>query len=195
MGLAMSGDKRFPLVSATGSTAMGRSVGQTVGARLGRSLLELGGSNAMIVSETADLELALRAIVFSAVGTAGQRCTSLRRVIAHESVVERLLERLPRAYQSLPVGDPSATGSLVGSLVGSLIDQASFERMQATLRAAVAQGSEILYGGEWIHEQVPDGGYYVRPEIVRIAHDAVIVQAETFAPALYVMTYRDLAGG
>lgn len=188
IGQAMSADKRFPLVSATGSTAMGRSVGQTVGARLGRSLLELGGNNAMIVSETADLELALRAIVFSAVGTAGQRCTSLRRVIAHESVVEQLLERLPKAYQSLPVGDPSATGTLVGPL----IDQASFERMQATLRAAVAQGGEILYGGERIHEQVPDGGYYVRPAIVRIAQDAEIVQEETFAPVLYVMTYRDI---
>lgn len=188
IGQAMAEDKRFPLVSATGSTAMGRSVGQTVGARLGRSLLELGGNNAMIVSETVDIELALRAIVFSAVGTAGQRCTSLRRVIAHESVVNQLLERLLMSYQSLPIGDPSAEGTLVGPL----IDMASFERMQATLNAAVDQGGEILYGGERVYENVPGGGYYVRPAIVRIKHDAKIVQEETFAPVLYVMTYRDI---
>lgn len=188
IGQAMAEDKRFPLVSATGSTAMGKSVGQTVGARLGRSLLELGGNNAMIVSKTVDLELALRAIVFSAVGTTGQRCTSLRRVIAHESVVGQLMERLLKSYQSLPIGDPSAAGTLVGPL----IDKDSFNRMQTTLKAAEDQGGEILYGGERIHENVPDGGFYLRPAIVRIRHDAEIVQEETFAPILYVMTYTDI---
>jgi aldehyde dehydrogenase (NAD+) len=188
IGQAMSEDRRFPLVSATGSTAMGRAVAATVGQRLGRSLLELGGNNAMIVSETADLDLALRAIVFSAVGTAGQRCTTLRRLIAHESVVDRLLERLPKSYASLPIGDPSKEGTLVGPLV----DQDSFDRMQSALEAAKAQGGKVIYGGERMTENVPAGGFYVKPAIVRIAHDAPIVHDETFAPILYVTTYSSL---
>jgi len=188
IGQAISEDRRFPLVSATGSTAMGRSVGETVGKRLGRSLLELGGNNAMIVSETADLELALRAIVFSAVGTAGQRCTTLRRLIAQESIVDNLLERLPKSYASLPIGDPSAAGTLIGPLV----DEGSFGRMQSALKAALEQGGEVIFGGERITDNVPAGGFYVRPAIVRIAHDAPIVHEETFAPILYVMTYKTI---
>ncbi|MBR9867050.1 MAG: aldehyde dehydrogenase family protein [Oceanospirillales bacterium] len=188
IGELIAQDKRFPLVSATGSTVMGRSVGETVGARLGRSLLELGGNNAMIVSETADLDLALRAIVFSAAGTAGQRCTTLRRLITHASIKDDLIERIRKSYASLPIGDPSVEGSLVGPL----IDKRSFDAMQNALSAAKKQGGEILFGGERVTEGVPDGGYYVRPAIVSIAHDAKVVHEETFAPILYVLTYSNI---
>jgi len=188
IGQAISEDKRFPLVSATGSTVMGKHVGQTVGARLGRSLLELGGNNAMIVSDTADLDLALRAIVFAAAGTAGQRCTTLRRVIAHESIRDELIERLKKSYASLPVGDPAKTGTLVGPL----IDQQSFNAMQAALKAANEQGGEVLFGGERVNNGVPEGGYFVRPAIVSIKHDAAIVHQETFAPILYILSYSNL---
>ena len=189
IGRKIAEDKRFPLVSATGSTSMGKHVSQTVGARLGRSLLELGGNNAMIVSDTADLDLALRAIVFAAAGTAGQRCTTLRRVIAQESIRDELIQRLMKSYASLPVGDPA----IEGTLVGPLIDQQSFDAMQAALQAAVAQGGEILFGGERVTLGVPEGGYFVRPAIVTIAHDAAIVQQETFAPILYILSYRNVA--
>jgi aldehyde dehydrogenase (NAD+) len=188
IGQLIAEDKRFPLVSATGSTAMGRSVGATVGARLGRSLLELGGNNAMIVSESADLDLALRAIVFSAAGTAGQRCTTLRRLIAHESIRDDLVGRLKKSYASLPIGDPNVPGSLVGPLV----DGRSFDAMQNALKSAVAQGGEVLFGGERVTAGVPDGGFYVRPAIVSIRHDAQVVQEETFAPILYILTYSTL---
>ena len=188
IGELIAQDRRFPLVSATGSTAMGRSVGETVGARLGRSLLELGGNNAMIVSDTADLDLALRAIVFSAAGTAGQRCTTLRRLITHISIKDDLVERIRKSYASLPIGDPSTEGTLVGPL----IDKHSFDAMQTALSAAKQQGGEILFGGERVTEGVPDGGYYVRPAIVSIAHDAKVVHEETFAPILYVLTYSNI---
>ncbi|TDO97922.1 aldehyde dehydrogenase family protein [Marinomonas balearica] len=187
LGEAIASNPAFPLVSATGSTAMGKAVAQTVAARLGRSLLELGGNNAMIVSPTADLDLALRAIVFSAAGTAGQRCTTLRRLITHESVVDGLVERLVKSYASLSIGHPMEEGNLVGPL----IDETSFGRMQAALNAAKEQGGEVVYGGERVIANVPAGGFYVKPAIVRIAHDAEIVQEETFAPILYVLTYTD----
>ncbi|MBJ7555773.1 aldehyde dehydrogenase family protein [Marinomonas spartinae] len=185
LGEAISASDTFPLVSATGSTAMGRAVAKTVAGRLGRSLLELGGNNAMIVSQTADLDLALRAIVFSAAGTAGQRCTTLRRLIAHESIVDGLVERLAKSYGSLRIGNPLSDGNLVGPL----IDEGSFARMQAALEAAKKQGGTIVCGGDRVTEGVPEGGFYVRPAIVRIAHDAPIVHEETFAPILYVLTY------
>lgn len=188
IGQLIAQDTRFPLVSATGSTLMGRSVAETVGARLGRSLLELGGNNAMIVSETADLDLALRAIVFSAAGTAGQRCTTLRRLIAHRSVQDDLVERIKRSYASLAIGDPGTEGNLVGPL----IDKHSFDAMQSALDAAKQQGGEILYGGERVTEGVPGGGYYVRPAIVSIRHDAPVVHQETFAPILYVLSFDTL---
>lgn len=188
IGKAMSADKRFPLVSATGSTAMGKNVGKVVGERLGRSLLELGGNNAMIVSEHADLELALRAIVFAAVGTAGQRCTTLRRIIVHSSVKNQLVERLTQAYSSLRIGDPRKETTLVGPLV----DSASFEAMQQALNDAKAQGGVVVYGGERVTQNVPAEGYYVNPAIVDIAHDAPVVHHETFAPILYVMTYEEI---
>jgi aldehyde dehydrogenase (NAD+) len=188
IGQQIAQDTRFPLVSATGSTAMGKHVGQTVGARLGRSLLELGGNNAMIVTQSADLDLALRAIVFAAAGTAGQRCTTLRRVIAHESIRDELIQRLKKSYASLPVGDPAKAGTLVGPL----IDQQSYEAMQTALAAVIEQGGETVFGGERLSEGLPVGGYFVRPAIVSIAHDAKIVQQETFAPVLYILSYRDL---
>jgi acyl-CoA reductase-like NAD-dependent aldehyde dehydrogenase len=143
VGEALSADPRVPLVSATGSTRMGKAVAQAVAGRLGRSLLELGGNNAMIVTPSADLEMAVRAIAFSAVGTAGQRCTSLRRLIVHESVAEALTARLTKAYATLPVGDPRKDGVLVGPL----IDEAAVKGFEAALSDAVAQGGEIVVGG------------------------------------------------
>lgn len=187
VGAAMAANPAFPLVSATGSTEMGRAVAQSVAGRLGRSLLELGGNNAMIVSSTADLDLALRAIVFSAAGTAGQRCTTLRRLITHVSVVDDLVARLSKSYGSLPIGNPLTEGSLVGPL----IDETSFNKMQSALAQAAAQGGQLICGGDRVTEGVPAGGFYVQPAIVRIRHDAEIVKQETFAPILYVLTYED----
>ncbi|MEL0614090.1 aldehyde dehydrogenase family protein [Marinomonas arenicola] len=187
LGEAIAASNTFPLVSATGSTAMGRAVATTVAGRLGRSLLELGGNNAMIVSDSADLDLALRAIVFSAAGTAGQRCTTLRRLITHTSVVDGVVARLVKSYTSLPIGNPLEEGTLVGPLV----DEGSFARMQAALETAKQQGGEIICGGQRVTDGVPAGGFYVAPAIVRIAHDAPIVHEETFAPILYVLTYSD----
>lgn len=186
VGKTMSADKRYPLVSATGSTAMGRNVAKVVAERLGRSLLELGGNNAMIVSQHADLDLALRAILFAAVGTAGQRCTSLRRLIVHSSVKAQLVERLVQAYSTLRIGHPRTESTLVGPL----IDGRSFESMQQALSDAKAQGGTVCFGGERVTENVPANGHYVNPAIVEIAHDAPIVQHETFAPILYVTTYE-----
>ncbi len=187
VGMHLCASRAFPLVSATGSTHMGRQVSQVVSARLGRCLLELGGNNAAIVAPSADLELALRAVVFSSAGTAGQRCTTLRRLIVHESVAEAFLQRLATVYAGLPIGDPTEQGVLVGPL----IDEAACERMQAALRDASAQGGRVS-GGERLRENVPRGGVYVRPALVEIGADAPIVQIETFAPIVYVMRYREL---
>lgn len=186
-GRALAADSRVPLVSATGSVPMGKAVATVVASRLGRSLLELGGNNAMIVAPTADLDLAVRAIVFAAAGTAGQRCTTLRRLIAHESVIDGLVMRIMRAYGTLRVGDPRAEGTLVGPL----IDSSAFESMQAALREAKEQGGELLWGGDRVTAGVPDGGFYVRPAIVRVSGNLPVVRRETFAPILYVMPYRD----
>jgi aldehyde dehydrogenase (NAD+) len=183
VGEALSADTRVPLVSATGSTRMGKAVAQAVAARLGRSLLELGGNNAMIVTPSADLEMAVRAIAFSAVGTAGQRCTSLRRLIVHESVAEALTARLAKAYTTLPVGDPRKDGVLVGPL----IDEAAVKGFEAALSDAVAQGGEIVVGGA----RIEAGGAYVTPAIVRMPAQTAVVEHETFAPILYVLTVRD----
>ncbi len=187
-GEQLSKDGRIPLVSATGSTSMGKKVAQTVAGRLGRSLLELGGNNAMILTPSADLDLALRAIVFSAVGTAGQRCTTLRRLICHRSLVDKVCHRLVKAYQTLPIGHPMDAGTLVGPL----IDQQSFNAMQLALGEAQREGGQVLFGGDQVLQDVPAGGFYVRPAIVKIRHDADIVHHETFAPILYVMEYDDL---
>jgi len=183
IGEALSADPRVPLVSATGSTRMGKAVAQTVAGRLGRSLLELGGNNAMIVTPSADLEMAVRAIAFSAVGTAGQRCTTLRRLIVHESVAEALTKRLVKAYASLPVGDPRKDGVLVGPL----IDEPAVKGFETALADAVAQGGEILVGGT----RVEADGTYVTPAIVRMPAQTAVVEHETFAPILYVLTWSD----
>lgn len=189
IGQLISQDKRIPLVSATGSTAMGKHVAKSVGERLGRSLLELGGNNAMIVAPSADLDLALRAIVFSAAGTAGQRCTSLRRLIVHTSLVDALVKKLEKSYASLPIGNPSVEGTLVGPLV----DEQSFKAMQNSISLAKEQGGHVVYGGNRVSENVPQGGYYVQPCIISIDAKAPIVQHETFAPILYVMGYDELS--
>jgi aldehyde dehydrogenase (NAD+) len=182
-GEALAADARVPLVSATGSTRMGKAVAQTVAARLGRSLLELGGNNAMIVTPSADLDMAVRAIAFSAVGTCGQRCTSLRRLLVHESIADGLIERLRKAYATLPVGDPREDGVLVGPL----IDEASAQGFETALRQAEEQGGEILVGGDRLDRD----GAYVRPAVVRMPAQTAVVEHETFAPILYVMTWAD----
>ncbi len=177
---------RVPLVSATGSTAMGRQVGPRLAARFARSLLELGGNNAAIVCPTANLDLALRGIAFAAMGTAGQRCTTLRRLFVHESVYDTLVPRLKAAYASVPVGDPRVSSTLVGPL----IDEAAFTRMQRALDAAKAAGGKVS-GGERVGQA--GGGAYVRPALVEMPKQADIVREETFAPILYVMRYSDFA--
>jgi aldehyde dehydrogenase (NAD+) len=176
-----------PIVSATGSTNMGRAVGAAVAERFGRSILELGGNNAMIVAPSAELDLTIRAAVFSAVGTAGQRCTSLRRLIVHEGVYDQLIPRLKSAYETLPLGDPLADGILVGPL----IDGPAYEGMARALEQAQTEGGVVHGGGRVLAEQYPNA-YYVRPAIVEMPGQSEIVRQETFAPILYVMKYREL---
>jgi aldehyde dehydrogenase (NAD+) len=185
IGELLVDDPRVALVSATGSVRMGRQVGPRVAQRFGKSLLELGGNNAAIVTPAADLDLAVRGIVFSAAGTAGQRCTSLRRVIAHSSVVDTLVERIVTAYRSLPVGDPAADGTLIGPL----IHERSYRDMVGALEQAEADGGEVI-GGE--HVDLGEGSYYVRPAVVRMPAQTAVVHNETFAPILYVLTYDEL---
>jgi len=175
------------LVSATGSTRMGRIVGPKVAARFGRSILELGGNNAMIVAPSADLGMAVRGIVFSAVGTAGQRCTSLRRLIAHESIYDDLVARLVKAYASLPIGDPRKATTLVGPL----IDTGARDRMLAALEQARAEGGRV-HGGQPASD-ASQGGAYVAPAIVEMPAQTAVVREETFAPILYAMRYRELS--
>jgi aldehyde dehydrogenase (NAD+) len=187
IGKALAASPQLPLISATGSVPMGRAVAETVASRLGRSLLELGGNNGMIVSPSADLELAVRSIVFAAAGTCGQRCTTLRRLIVHESIAHKLRDRILSVYERLAIGDPTQDGVLVGPLV----DKAAFDAMDAALVAARKQGGKV-HGGGRITDGVPAGGYYVRPALVEIGADAAIIQEETFAPILYVIRYREL---
>lgn len=184
LGQALAEDARVPLVSATGSTRMGRAVATTVAGRLGRSLLELGGNNAMIVTPSADLDMAVRAIAFSAVGTCGQRCTSLRRLLVHEDVADGLLDRLGRAYASLPIGDPRDGATLVGPLIDAQAGQA----FDAALDRARAEGGTVVAGGARV-ETID--GTYVTPAIVRMPAQSDIVRHETFAPILYVLTWTD----
>jgi len=186
IGEVMSRSPLVPLVSATGSVRMGRKVATVVAERLGRSLLELGGNNAMIVAPTADLSLALRAITFSAVGTAGQRCTSLRRLFVHSSIHDQVVAQIKRIYASVKVGDPL----LADTLVGPLIDKAAFDAMQSALQQARGQGGEVT-GGERVN--VLGDGVYVRPALVCMPGQTAIMHHETFAPILYVVKYDDLA--
>ncbi|MDT5313398.1 MAG: aldehyde dehydrogenase [Mycobacterium sp.] len=189
IGEQLVDDPRVALVSATGSVRMGQQVGPRVAQRFGKSLLELGGNNAAIVAPSADLDLAVRGIVFSAAGTAGQRCTSLRRVIAHTSVVDTLVERITAAYRSLPIGDPSAEGTLVGPL----IHERSYRDMVGALEKARADGGEVV-GGERsdIGGEAGAGAFYVTPAVVRMPSQTAVVHDETFAPILYVLTYDTL---
>jgi aldehyde dehydrogenase (NAD+) len=185
IGRRLAEDPRLPLVSFTGSTRTGRSVAQTVAGRLGRSLLELGGNNAIIVAPDADLELATRAIVFGAVGTAGQRCTSTRRIIAHESIIDALSERLVRAYAQIPVGDPLAEGTLLGPLVS----ETAVSHMLAAVEQAVAEGGHVISGG---HARPDAGPQFVEPTLIRMPSQTDIVRHETFAPILYLLAYNTL---
>ncbi|MBS7835993.1 L-piperidine-6-carboxylate dehydrogenase [Wohlfahrtiimonas chitiniclastica] len=184
-GNAMVENHKVALVSATGSTRMGREVGPKVAARFGRSILELGGNNAMILTESADLDLAVRAIVFSAVGTAGQRCTTLRRLIIHKSVKAQVLERLKASYSTIPVGSPLDTQNLVGPLM----DEDSFNAMQKALSDAKATGG-VVHGGERVLADQMPNAYYVKPAIVEMPTQNEVVATETFAPILYVMEYE-----
>jgi len=177
---------RVPLVSATGSTAMGRAVGPRVAARFGRSLLELGGNNAAIVAPSADIDLTLRGVAFAAMGTAGQRCTTLRRLIVHDSLYDAFVAKLRTVYSSVAIGDPRMSGVLVGPL----IDQGAYDAMQKALVDARGAGATV-HGGERV-EIAGSEGWFVRPALVEIAGQADVVKRETFAPILYVMRYRDL---
>ena len=188
VGERLINDPRIPLVSATGSTKMGRHVGEVVSRRLGRSLLELGGNNAIIVAPSADLNLAMRGILFGAVGTAGQRCTTTRRIIVHESVRAKLTRRLAEAYRQVPIGSPLQPGTLMGPLINTR----AVQDMQDALAAVRAQGGQILYGGEPLRGAKYPGGCYVRPCLVAAPHDLKIVHDETFAPILYLISYRTL---
>ena len=176
-----------PLVSATGSTAMGARVAPVVAARFGRSILELGGNNAAIIAPSAVLDLAVRGIVFSAAGTAGQRCTTLRRLIVHRSRVDELQSKVATAFASLPIGDPLA----VGTLVGPLITMTAFERMQLAMREAEDQGGEVVVGGDRRLGDAAPHAAYAAPALVSMPAQTDIVATETFAPLLYLMTYDD----
>ncbi len=182
---ALIDDARVALVSATGSERMGKQIAPRVAARFGAVLLELGGNNAAIVAPSADLDLAVRAVVFSAAGTAGQRCTTLRRVIAHVDVIEELLERVVAAYTQLPIGDPFARDTLVGPLINGR----AFEGMSSAIDEARAQGGQLLIGGQRVSGE--QEAFYVSPAVVRMPAQSPIVGEETFAPLLYVMPYRD----
>ncbi len=188
IGQALVEDPRVALVSATGSVRMGREIAPLIAARFGRALLELGGNNACIVAPSADLDLALRGIVFSAAGTAGQRCTTLRRLIVHTSVVDRIVPRIVDAYRTLSIGSPTVDGTLVGPLING----ASFQAQQAALEAAVAQGGDILYGGERVLAAEHPDAFYVQPAVVSMPAQSEVVRQETFAPILYVLTYDTL---
>jgi aldehyde dehydrogenase (NAD+) len=184
IGQQLAADPRLPLISATGSVAMGRSVASTVAQRLGRTLLELGGNNGLILTESANLDLALRAVLFAAVGTAGQRCTTLRRLIIHESIADSFSLRLAAAYQSIQPGNPWDDGVLLGPL----IREQSIEQFLAAIGAARQQGGKVLCGGQRFDRP----GFYVEPTIIRMPRQTEIVKQETFAPILYVLTYKTL---
>jgi len=190
VGQAMSADERLPLVSATGSTRMGRAVGAAVGQRLGRALLELGGNNAIILTPQADLDMAMRAIVFGAVGTAGQRCTTTRRLIIHESIYEEVTQRLLTAYAKLPVGHPLQAGTLVGPL----IDADAVLAFTNALEAVQREGATLLTGGQVLSSAELHGGHYVLPALVAAENHYPTVQAETFAPILYLLKYSGGVG-
>jgi aldehyde dehydrogenase (NAD+) len=187
LGQKLAGDRRVPLVSATGSTRMGFDVARTVHGRLGKTIMELGGNNALIVAPTANLEMAVQSIFFGAVGTAGQRCTSTRRVIMHESVASQVRDKLLTAYKSVPIGNPLDRQTLMGPL----IDPGAVEQVQTSIERLKSEGGEILYGGERLEGAAYPGGCYMKPCLATARPNYKIVQQETFGPLLYLMTYRD----
>ncbi|MGY4653230.1 L-piperidine-6-carboxylate dehydrogenase [Mycobacterium sp. URHB0021] len=189
VGERLVDDPRVALLSATGSVRMGQQVGPRVAQRFGKALLELGGNNAAIVTPSADLALAVRGIVFSAAGTAGQRCTTLRRLIVHESVADELVERIVSAYRQLPIGDPASDRTLVGPL----IHETAYRDMVGALEQARADGG-VVFGGERhdVGGDVAEGAYYVAPALVRMPSQTEVVHNETFAPILYVLTYQEI---
>ncbi len=192
VGDRMLHDTRVPLISATGSCQMGYRVGSVVGKRLGRTILELGGNNAVLISPSANLEMALRAVLFGAVGTAGQRCTSTRRIIVHESIREEFERRLVKAYEGVRIGDPRKAETLMGPLV--TLD--AVKDLQNAIKRVKEEGGKILYGGESLDGPAHPGGHYVKPCIASVKNEFAIVQEETFAPILYIIGYgtRDATG-
>ena len=184
VGAAMVADKRLPLISATGSVRMGQQVGTVVAQRLGRSLLELGGNNAITVMDDADLDLVVRASLFSAAGTTGQRCTSLRRLIVHTNIIDELAEKLALAYGQISIGDPLADGTLIGPMV----NQQAVDNTKAALEIALEQGGTLVAGGN----EVEGTGYFFEPTLVRIPGDAAIVQQETFGPIMYLIEVESI---
>jgi aldehyde dehydrogenase (NAD+) len=184
VGERLVADRRVPLISATGSTRMGKEVGKVIADRLGRALLELGGNNGIVVMDDADLDLALRAVLFAAVGTAGQRCTTTRRLFLQRGIASELKRKLANAYRSIPVGDPLEQGTLMGPL----IDQAAVDNMMKALERVKAEGGKILYGGNKIDRP----GFYVEPTLVEAKKHMPITCEETFAPILYVFEFEDL---
>ncbi|MEP1306285.1 MAG: aldehyde dehydrogenase family protein [Balneola sp.] len=184
VGEWMTEDDRIPLISATGSIRMGKEVAKVVGGRLGKTILELGGNNAIIVSENADIEMAIRATVFGAVGTCGQRCTSTRRLIIHDSVYDQFKERLLGIYKNVNIGNPLEPDTLVGPM----IDQLAVDGMQNALKEVEKEGGKVIYGGEVLDRD----GFYVRPAIAEVKNEFNIVQEETFAPILYLIKYKTI---
>ena len=187
VGEKLADDRRIPLVSATGSVKMGLNVAKTVHGRLGRTIMELGGNNALIVAPTADLEMATQSIFFGAVGTAGQRCTSTRRVIVHESVAAKVREKLLAAYQSLPIGNPLDRKTVMGPM----IDKGAVDDVLRSIERLKKEGGEILYGGERLEGSEFSSGCYMRPCLASAQPNYEIVHEETFGPLLYLLTYRD----
>jgi aldehyde dehydrogenase (NAD+) len=187
VGQKLAGDRRISLVSATGSVRMGREVAKAVHGRLGRTIMELGGNNALIVAPSADLEMATQSIFFGAVGTAGQRCTSTRRVIMHESVADKVRKKLLAAYESVPIGNPLEKKTLMGPL----IEKNAVDMVQHSIQRLKDEGGEVLYGGERLDGEKYPGGCYMTPCLANAKPDFEIVCHETFGPLLYLMTYRD----
>lgn len=186
IGQKMLDDQRIPLISFTGSIPMGKRVAEHVARRLGRTILELGGNNAIIITDSADLNLTLRAVLFGAVGTAGQRCTTTRRLIIHQDIYKKFINQLITAYQQISIGNPLDESTVMGPLV----DQAAVETMQLALKQLQKEGGKILYGGEVLTGKKYEGGFYVTPCIAEAENHYSIVQTETFAPILYVMKYK-----
>jgi len=189
VGEGLIADRRLPLISATGSCPMGRRVAEVVGKRLGRTILELGGNNAVIIMDDADLDLTVRAVLFGAVGTSGQRCTTIRRLILHKNIAGEMAERLVRAYGTIPIGNPLEPGIMMGPMVSR---QAAEDMMKALERIR-QEGGEILYGGKALDDPLMKGGYYVQPTLVRAHRKMPIIQQEIFAPILYLIEVEGLA--